>query len=304
MLASVMLTVMGVGLLVSALAMNHVDASWNAPTAWYGVLAVFVVGSGALAWWDAYGFAVFLVMQSGMAGLFQWMFSAALPLPRVAAVLVGSVWALCFAAGFAFIRWTKHSRDPIPDVLRSMFPPTSITEKGGVQVAFRAPATLPSNAIWPIEVVLQNCTGASRTIELALAEAPLWPGKQALVSRPPGAIVLGASEVKRIQFPVCASAQAPARGEVRTYLRVHVSGTRGRRTRRWRAEPLVAPIGLLQIAIAALLFAPLGLVLVIIRRGGLLMQLVSAGPARAPHELPEPSVETLWAPPAAPVLPH
>jgi hypothetical protein len=175
-----------------------------------------------------------------------------------------------------------------------MIPRRNITERNGVQVALRGPTFLASDAIGPLEVMLQNCTNAPRTIAFSVAEAPLLPSKARLVCRDAGPVELGPSEVKRIVLPLCAS--AGARGSVRAYLKAQISGPPGRRTRRWRAPPLSAPLGLPLIAVATILMLPFGVLLIVLRRGGLPIQITASGPARSFEDLPDPSSESLWRP--------
>lgn len=260
---------------------------------WYGLIVAFVSGATWLAVRDQYAFAGFVTMLSVCSGFVLWMLASISPMPLTTIVPVGGLCLLGSGGGIAFLLWTRHSNDPIPDLLRMRFAPDAVFEEKGVQFVMLAPDLLPKDMIAPVEVVLQNCTNASRRVDIALGEASLLPAKPALVSRVPATVELAPSEVKRVLFPVCASANA--KDSVRAYLRLRISGEPGRRTRRWRARPHTTPIGLMQLVVASLLIWPLGFYLIVLDRGGFLVQMMPAAKLREVGELPEPSVETLWA---------
>ncbi|AKU93675.1 hypothetical protein AKJ09_00339 [Labilithrix luteola] len=260
---------------------------------WYGLLIAFVFGATWLAMRDAHAFAGFVALLSLGGGFVLWMLATVSPMPLTTVVLGASLSLLGFAGGIGFVVWATYSKDRIPDVLRARFESGAIFEKMGVQFVMHAPSVLPKDMIAPVEIVLQNCTNASRRVDIALGEAPLLPAKPALVSRAPATVELAPSEVKRVVFPVCASADAGH--SVRIYSRLRISGEPGRRTRRRRAPPHTAPVGLLQILVVSLFMLPLGCFLVVFDRGGILVQMMPARRLRELGEMPEPSVETLWA---------
>jgi hypothetical protein len=292
-----MLMLLAGGLVVGWMLLTGTHDSWFA---WYVALVLFVAGAGALAWWDIYGFAVLVVAMSGAYALFQLLFSFTFALPPLRIALLSLPWIIGIAAGIPFLVWTRRLRDPIPDILRSMFRENAIAERNGVQISYRAPTVLATSAIVPVEVLLQNCRSEPRTVEISFAEAPLFPSKPKLLSRSPVPIVLGGSEVKRVLLPVCSS--ITGRAFVQGYVKLRVSGRGGRRTRRWYAQPFQAPRNFLLILLAMVLLLPLGVLLIVIRRGGVVMQIVPGGPLRAPQELPDPTLETVWSVPVEPAV--
>jgi hypothetical protein len=97
-----------------------------------------------------------------------------------------------------------------------------------------AKRVLRSDTIAPVDVFLQNCTDAPRTVALEL----LLPRPPSLVWRSPGSIVVAPSEVKRVRFPICAA--PTAREAHRMYVRVRTRlGLRRRRvaTDNHRGQP-------------------------------------------------------------------
>jgi hypothetical protein len=291
-LASVALLLLGAFLFIEGASVFGHRVPPGELAAWYGGIGIGIVGAAVFAARDPYGFAGFAAIASGLGLGAFWLAASVMPVASFVAVVVTAACAIGLCAGIGFVTWTTVTKDPIPNVLRQHAAASAISEVKGVQILYRANAVLPTDTIAPYEVFLQNCTDAPRTVELALTEAPLLPAKPSLLSRAPGAIALGPSEVKLVRFPVTAA--AGAKGEVRTHVRVRVSGSGGRRTRRWRARPHEAPLSLLAIALFVVFLLPLGMTLVFVRRGGLVLRLVPTGAARAASELPAPGEETLW----------
>jgi hypothetical protein len=262
------------------------------PLTWFALLVGCVAGGVVFALLDPYGFAWLVVsLSAGMGGV-VWILSLVEPhaLTKHGVLVIASVVGLVGGAGY--VVWARRRRDPIPDFLRGTVPLANIVEQKGVQFAYSASGLLHHETATPVEVVLQNCVSEQRIVDIALVEAPLLPGKPRLTCRLPGAISLSPCEVKRVRFPI--SAAPGATDAVRFVLRLRVTGARGERVRKWRGNAPFTPPGLFQILLVTVLFLPLGLMLVVLDRGGIRLNIAPPQGPGAGRGLPEPSVETVW----------
>jgi hypothetical protein len=259
----------------------------------YVPLFTFVIGGALLAWRDTYAFAVLVSLLGGFAlagvGL---VCSAGVPTGS-GVVLVGVAAVLTIAAGLAFIVRTQLRRGPLPDVFAERFGRRGVFESGGVQIAAFTPVNVAANIIFPVDVYLQNCVDAPRTVDIALDDQPLIGAGGGIRCRKPAPVTLAPAEVKLVQLPVCAgraNTLTPA-----AYVCVRADGPRGNRIRHRRAPYAARPLPRWLVALIVVLAWPLFIVIVS-GRGGIKLQFrfTPAGPLRRDDELPEPTVTTLW----------
>ena len=261
----------------------------------FAVSATTAVGGAALlAWRDVYAFAVLasLMALAALAGVgLAW--SAGSLTPGLLALTFAA--AAVLVAGAGFVARCQLAKPSVPDVLAERFGRGAVYETSGVQLVVLAPLTNPANAIVPIELYLQNCTDAPRTVEVVLDDRPLFGRGGRIRWRKPPPVELAPGEVQLLRIPICAARADALSAEV--HFVVAATGPRGRRIRPRRAPYAAPPMATWKLVAIALLALPL-FVVVFWGRGGLKADVyfTPAEPLRTDDELPPATAEPVWQP--------
>lgn len=265
------------------------------------------VAAVALAWilWSAavvvlalrerFAFAVFTAVLSTLALVVVWMLSSVRAEDRVTPSLLplGVLSTLTLVGSIAYAIIYVRGEDDVPDVLRTHWDPTTVTEVGGVEIVTACTRALRSDTIAPVEVWLQNCQDGRVTVHMRPEEVPFWSwGGRGLAWRVPDPVVLEPSQVKQVVLPICAAPNS--RGTFTLHIAVRVEGGTARRTRRRRAGTRERPISAAKLLLAALVTLPMGFVLFLLRRGGMSIEVHDVGCYRDAGELPMPGEIVLW----------
>lgn len=141
---------------------------------------------------------------------------------------------------FGAIQLLRHDRtaDPVPDVLRGMFPEPNIVERDGVQIVGTiASVTLAPGGLAEVRVHLQNCWDGVRRVRVGLepTRSP-FRGRGSIAANGPLEVELGPCEVGHVALACRASDDA--RGDFSIWLAVRVCGSQGERARRRGAQEL------------------------------------------------------------------
>jgi hypothetical protein len=210
----------------------------SAPGTWGALVVGGAVAAALLgieARRDLYPFAQFSVV----ALLFPLTFAIAVwfvaetDTSRARAVVAGVACVLGIA-GAVWALWREHhAPDGLPDVLLPRFGADGVFEIDGVHWAVqRGPADV-GEGTW-VEVSLQSCVGAARTVTVALEDVTgLLRRRGSLATPPLEPVSLGPGEDGRLWVPVRAGLR-PAR-EALLYVSVRARGPRGPRLRKRRA---------------------------------------------------------------------
>ena len=185
---------------------------------------------------DLYAFSMYvtvlaslmLVGSGAVAVMFGGSRSVSIPV-AMAAFAVG-------AATLRYILRSQFGKDAVPNVLRQRFQDHEIFELQDVQFSFTrnyrvGAVNRPASAC----IHVQNCLDEERTVRVRLVDkAALFSGVGRLIFVQPDPVRLGPGEVGEVTIPVRASDDA--RGELDLYWSAKISGARGRRLRKWRAQ--------------------------------------------------------------------
>jgi hypothetical protein len=279
-------------LLAFVLALSPSIAAGGASGTDWGWLAVSLtavsISLPVLAVRNPFAFATFLTLAATLCLAAMGFAIALTEVPTTGQYVRASLAGTVLACSVAYLVMGQVRRDRIPNVLRERFGRENVSESRGVQFAA---CGVPAGDM--LEVYIQNCIGAPRTVELRFEHGALFSRRTLPVAL--GALEptrLGAGEVKLVQIPIAGN--EAMRGPVDIALVPRVSGPAGKRLRSWRARGLTAPTPLWVIALAMLLALPLGCYLIVWGRGGFRLVLpVSRASGRA---LPPSKAITLWSP--------
>lgn len=210
---------------------------------------------GAIVLWLSLGVIVAGLLYEAQRDLFEttqylaWIgastaaFAAVVGLrhPSALAFTVAGVGAVFWVASIAFRMWNQRSTSRWPDILLERTDLAAIHEVHGVQFTAAATAVITGAEAVDVEMLLQNCVDAPRSVHLDLVpEGHVHEANRAILV-PSGVVTqLGPGEVAKVTLRCVAAARA--HGTHTSLWRVVATGPRGARVRRRRAQSLKVPL--------------------------------------------------------------
>lgn len=165
------------------------------------------------------------------------LFAVGTTSPTRSAIVFGLLLSVTLAALQGW-RSARRQQVDLPDILAAKFEPDEIQESNELQWAVLASSQILSRSA-TLDLYLQNCVNTERQCRVAFEENSRAPRGQGYINYPEAfSVTLAPGEVVLCRVPVWPTPRRTT--QVRIYVRVDVSGARGRRNRSSRGN-VVAP---------------------------------------------------------------
>ena len=188
---------------------------------------------------DGYDTAYYLAWISASTAGFAALVALSKPTPLT--ITVGAASVVLWGASLAYRAWNQAAPSAWPDVLLTYADAGAIHESGDVQFAGAGSAKVEGGHACRVDIVVQNCVDAARTIHLELEpESKVGVANRAVLVPDGVKAELRPGEVAKVTLACVAVGRA--QGTHPYHWRVVTTGQGGHRVRRRRARSFRVPL--------------------------------------------------------------